>query len=357
MATVDHAPRSRCRALPGNQGRLACCGGATRTPLTPCPQGRRRPPRGTTSSRNVRWAEKARRIGQATSACGSQIRRRLFTRQWWSAAVSIPAMNAVTRSSWSSCRCVAEPLDRLRQRKGLAIWPGRGHGAESVSTARMRPMTGTLALQAVEIDLAVPTLVVVANAGATSRHWDVADDRVTERDVLLNIANSSLVSVTASAGRRPGCRSSRCRGAGRRAGSCAASPRRDPCARQEDAVAGDVFRVSLRVSVLRVDGDDEPLEHSKEPLTTRPPLRRRATRRCRRRWPWPLRRDWLQTRIVTDAACSGYAATPALTLIGRRSESPNWTDSASRPARSRSTAATTSSVPAPGRTMRYSSGP
>ena len=159
---------------------------------------------------------------------------------------------------------VLEPVQRLPDVERLAVRPRRRHRRERVAD-REDPgdQRDVLAGEPVEVAVAVPALVVVADPGPDELDvGQVADDRVAQRDVLLDdrvlgvgqlaglaqdrVGDADLADVVEQPGES---------GSSRRAPRSGADP-----LGEEDAVAGDVLGVALRVAVLRVDGEDEALE-------------------------------------------------------------------------------------------------
>ena len=106
-----------------------------------------------------------------------------------SSACSMPSMNASTSRS-SSCVPAASPSRSSASSTSSALRYGRVVViAENASaTARIRAMSGIASpARSVEVALAVPALVVVADAGPDDLDVrQVADDHVAERDVLLD---------------------------------------------------------------------------------------------------------------------------------------------------------------------------
>ena len=117
---------------------------------------------------------------------------------------------------------VLEAAKRFRHAHRLAIRTGRRHRREGISDRQdAGDQRDLLAGQAIEVPVAVPSLVVMADAVPDDVDvGQVADDQVAERDVLLDDRASRRRSASrACAGCGPGRRSCRRRGAGRRPGS------------------------------------------------------------------------------------------------------------------------------------------
>ena len=200
--------------------------------------------------------------------------------------------NSVTSRS-SSCVPAASSSRRSASSMGerLAVRPRRGHRRERVADGQdARHERDLLAGQLVQVAVAIPALVVVADAGPDDVDvGQVADDQVAERDVLLDdrvflggqlaglaqdrVRDADLADVVEQPGDPDG---------------------GDQLVRQleplgeEDAVAGDVLGVLLGVAILGVDREDQALEDVERAglgLGRRRPRRPRGRRR--RRWPWP----------------------------------------------------------------------
>ena len=99
------------------------------------------------------------------------------------------------------------------------------------------------------------------------------------------------------------------------------------CSAEEDAVAGDVLGVALRVAILGVDREDQALEDVERAASRLWP--RRAAPAKRTASPPLALASWrvsaaTVSRAVTESACSGNVQTPTLTVNGSRSEASNW---------------------------------
>ena len=106
-----------------------------------------------------------------------------------SAAVSIPSTNTLTRCLVElGARRILEPRERLAEVERLAVRAGRRHRRERVADGEdPGDERDFLALEPVEVAVAVPALVVVADPGPDDLDVrEVADDHVAEGDVLLD---------------------------------------------------------------------------------------------------------------------------------------------------------------------------
>ena len=182
-----------------------------------------------------------------------------------SGSLSMPVTKAST-SVASSCAPATAGARRVRRSvgEGLAVRPTRRHRREGIGD-REDPgdERDVLAGEPGQVALAVPALVVVADAGADVVDvGHVADDEVAERDVLLD----DLVLVRRQAA---GLAEDVVRDADL---ADVVEERRDPQAGshllrqaqplgEEQGVGGDVLGVELRVAVLAVDRQDEALQH------------------------------------------------------------------------------------------------
>ena len=199
----------------------------------------------------VRTASRAAATRHPRPAAGRRPRSRCPRRT--------PRRGAPPAASRRRPRGVAAPRGRQR----LAVRPGRGHRRERVADGEdARDQRDVLAGQAVEVAVAVPALVVMPDAGPDDLDvGQVADDEVAERDVLLDDVVLVLgQACRACGGCGPGRRSCRRRGGGRRRGSWRRSRLEAEPPAEEDAVAGDILGVLLRVAILRVDREDQALE-------------------------------------------------------------------------------------------------
>ena len=211
-------------------------------------------------------------------------------------AVSIPVTNASTSARRAGCRRHPRVDGAPRERERLAIRPCRGHGREGVADGEdPGDERDLLTHEAIEVALAVPALVVVTDPGPDDLDvGQVAHDQVAERDVLLDhvvlvraeraglaqdvVRDADLADVVEQTGDADG------------VDEVALEPETFG---QEHAVAGDVLGVLLRVAVLGVDREDQPLEDV-ERASLRCGLARRSRRRGwrRRRSSWPPGASW-----------------------------------------------------------------
>ena len=102
-----------------------------------------------------------------------------------------PVMNSATSSGCSCVPAAARSRDRASDSgRALRYGPGGGHRAERVGDRDdPRDERDRLAREAVDVASAVPSLVVVADAGPDELGVrNAADDRLSERDVLVEHA-------------------------------------------------------------------------------------------------------------------------------------------------------------------------
>ena len=157
---------------------------------------------------------------------------------------------------------ILEPCQGFLDEQRLAVRPGGRHRRERITDSGIRAPRDGIAGQSVQVALPVPTLVVVADAGADLVEvGQVTDDEVAERDVLLHrlvlalgegtglaqdlVGDADLADVVEATGPVQ-----------HRADLIVETELRA----QETGVAGNVLRIPARVVVLRVDGDDQALE-------------------------------------------------------------------------------------------------